>query len=42
MAIKDIPEGDRFAQLKVSRKHFVETIKLIAYRAETALGAGGS
>ena len=37
LAMKDLPEGDRFAQLKASRKHFVDTIKLIAYRAETAL-----
>ena len=37
LAMKDLPEGDRFAQLKGSRKHLVDTIKLIAYRAETAL-----
>lgn len=37
LAMKDLPEGERFAQLKPSRKHFVDTIKLIAYRAETAL-----
>jgi len=35
--LKDLPEKDRFSQLKTERKHFVDTIKLIAYRAETAL-----
>lgn len=37
LKLKDLPEGERFAQLKPTRKHFVDTIKLIAYRAETAL-----
>jgi hypothetical protein len=37
LAMKDLPEAERFTQLKASRKHFVDTIKLIAYRAETAL-----
>ena len=37
LPIKDLPESDRFAQLKTARKHFVDTIKLMAYRAETAL-----
>ena len=37
IALKDLPEGQRFAQLRVTKKHFVDTIKLIAYRAETAL-----
>jgi hypothetical protein len=37
LALKDLPEGQRFAQLRTTRKHFVDTIKLIAYRAETAL-----
>jgi hypothetical protein len=35
--LKDLPEAERFSQLRTSRKHFVDTIKLIAYRAETAL-----
>ncbi len=34
---KELPEAERFAQLRTSTKHFVDTIKLIAYRAETAL-----
>ena len=30
-------EQDRFQQLRAEKKHFLDTIKLIAYRAETAL-----
>lgn len=37
IALKDLPEKERFSQLCPTRKHFVDTIKLIAYRAETAL-----
>jgi hypothetical protein len=35
--LKDLPEGQRFEQLCTESKHFVDTIKLIAYRAETAM-----
>jgi len=35
--LKELPEAERFTQLRTSTKHFVDTIKLIAYRAETAL-----
>ena len=35
--IKDLPPQDRFRQLRSEKKHFIDTIKLIAYRAETAL-----
>jgi hypothetical protein len=35
--IKDLPEQDRFNRLRSEKKHFIDTIKLIAYRAETAL-----
>ena len=35
--LKDLPGADRFDQLRTAKKHFVDTIKLIAYRAETAL-----
>ena len=35
--LKDLPEALRFTQLRTTKKHFVDTIKLIAYRAETAL-----
>ena len=39
LTIKELPEADRFTQLRTTKKHFVDTIKLIAYRAETALVA---
>jgi len=39
VALKDLPEGQRFGQLRTTKKHFVDTIKLLAYRAETALVA---
>ena len=35
--IQDLPEADRFSQLLPDRKQFIDTIKLIAYRAETAM-----
>ena len=34
---KDLPETDRFTQLRADKKHFVDTIKMMAYRAETTL-----
>jgi hypothetical protein len=37
LTLKDLPKEERFEQLKGARKHFVDTIKRIAYRAETAL-----
>jgi hypothetical protein len=37
--LKDLPQEQRFHQLSGARKHLVDTIKLIAYRAETALVA---
>jgi hypothetical protein len=37
LTLKELPEAQRFTQLRTSTKHFVDTIKLIAYRAETAL-----
>jgi len=35
--IKELPEDQRFDRRGTERKHLVETIKLVAYRAETAL-----
>lgn len=35
--LKELAEEQRFAQLRPAKKHFVDTIKLIAYRAETSL-----
>jgi len=37
VAIKDLPESDRFSQLQSDKKHLVDTIKMMAYRAETTL-----
>jgi hypothetical protein len=39
LAIKDLPVEDRFQALRSEKKHFIDTIKLIAYRAETAMAA---
>ena len=35
--LKELPPEARISQLRTGRKHFIDTIKLIAYRAETAL-----
>ena len=37
LALKDLPQAEQFPRLRAERKHFVDTIKLIADRAETAL-----
>ena len=37
IAVNELPEKERFPRLRVERKQFVDTIKMIAYRAETAL-----
>ena len=37
LALKDLPPSERFAQLCPESKHFIDTIKMIAYRAESAL-----
>ena len=35
--LKELPEAERFAQLRPESKHFIDTIKMIAYRAESAM-----
>src|SRR5688572_27560233 len=35
--LKDLPEGERYRQLCPESKHFIDTIKMIAYCAESAL-----
>ena len=35
--LKELPEDQRFTRLPTVSKHFIDTIKMIAYRAETAL-----
>jgi len=37
LQVKDLPEDQRFAQLSTHSKHFVDAIKMISYRAETAM-----
>ena len=37
--VMDLPEADRFSRLLTERKHFIDTIKLIAYRAETSMAS---
>lgn len=37
IAIKDLPEIERFQRLLPERKHFVDIIKMIAYRPETSM-----
>jgi transposase len=35
--VKDLPEDQKFKQLSTQSKHLVDTIKMTAYRAETAM-----
>ena len=35
--VKSLPEEDRFTRLRTERKHFIDTLKMIAYRAETSM-----
>ncbi|MFN0079543.1 MAG: putative transposase [Prosthecobacter sp.] len=35
--LKELPEAERVAKLRSGRKQFIDTIKLIAYRSESAL-----
>jgi hypothetical protein len=35
--MKELPETDRFLKLAHRSKHFIDTLKIIAYRAETSL-----
>jgi hypothetical protein len=37
IAFKELPESERFRQLSTHSKHLIDTIKMIAYRAETAM-----
>jgi len=37
VTLKELPETERFSQLCPESKHFIDTIKMIAYRAESAL-----
>lgn len=35
--VSELPDEEKFSQLACSSKHFVDTIKMVAYRAETAM-----
>jgi hypothetical protein len=35
----ELPEGDKFQRLAPSRKQLIDTVKMIAYRAETAMAS---
>lgn len=37
LTMAELPEEERFRQLRTHSKHLVDTIKMIAYRAETAM-----
>ena len=37
IAVSELPEDERFRALNNRSKHFVDTLKIVAYRAETAL-----
>lgn len=39
LLLGELPESDRFSQLASTRKHFVDSIKMIADRAETAMAS---
>ena len=38
-AVNSLPEPDRFTRLRTERKHFIDTLKMIAYRAGTSLAS---
>jgi hypothetical protein len=37
--VKSLPEEDRFTRLSTERKHFIDTVKMVAYRAESSLAS---
>ena len=37
LTMGELPDGERFEQLRTQSKHFMDTIKMVAYRAETAM-----
>jgi septal ring factor EnvC (AmiA/AmiB activator) len=39
LPVKSLPDEDRFTRLRTERKHFIDTIKMIAYRAESSLAS---
>jgi len=39
VAVKELPDDDRFTRLRTERKHFIDTLKMIAYRAESSMAS---
>jgi hypothetical protein len=39
VTVQQLPEEDRFTRLRTERKHFIDTIKMISYRAETSMAS---
>lgn len=37
ITVSELPEEQRFSQLSTAAKHLIDTIKMVAYRAETAM-----
>ena len=37
--MKSLPEEERFTRLSTERKHFIDTVKMIAYRAESSMAS---
>ena len=37
--VQQLPESDAFTRLRTERKHFIDTIKMIGYRAETNMAS---
>jgi predicted nucleic acid-binding Zn-ribbon protein len=37
ITVAELPEAERFKQLSTQSKHLIDTIKMVAYRAETAM-----
>lgn len=37
--VNSLPEEERFTRLRTERKHFIDTIKMIAYRAESSMAS---
>jgi len=39
VTVQSLPEEDRFTRLRTERKHFIDTLKMIAYRAESSMAS---
>ena len=37
--VNSLPDQDRFTRLRTERKHFIDTVKMIAYRAESSMAS---